>query len=217
MRILKFVIPTIVLFLFIQSGIAQKGLDSWKLVSKEGNIEVFTRKSAKSSFKEVRILAEFDVEMGAFIDALNDVPAYEDWIYKCKNPRLLKTLSENESYYYVQTELPFPMSDRDLVVHSRQWMGDDGESFHTHSVAAPDFIGEKNGMIRIQYYESHWDITENEYGRLLIEYKVITDPGGYLPAWLVNMVVTQGPVETMKELEIFSKQKSLLSEQIKKK
>ena len=202
--------------LFTQTGLAQKSSD-WKLVTEEGNIRVFTRKTTRSDFKEVRILAILEVEFGAFIDALNDVPAYGEWVYKCKNPRKLNFVNSNELYYYVQTDLPFPLSDRDLVVHSKQWMSEDGMSYHTHSTAVPDVLEEVKGIVRIQSYESFWDVTQDEYGRLLIDYRVVADPGGYLPVWMVNMAVTQGPLETMKNLETFVKNRSFLADKRRKK
>ncbi len=198
-------------FLIAQMGFGQSNAHQWKLVSQEGNIQVFTRKSDKSDFKEVRILAKLEVEMGAFIEVLNDVPSYDDWVYKCQNSRKVKTLGANESYYYVQSNLPFPLSDRDLVVHSKQWYGEDGISYHTHSVAAPEMIEEKKGLVRMHYYESFWDIYENKDGSLSIEYKVFADPGGYLPVWMVNMVVTQGPLETIKNLEKFVIERTVLA------
>jgi len=200
-----------VLVVLVQDGFAQKSSE-WKLVTEEGNIRVFTRKSIQSDFKEVRILATMDVEFGAFIDALNDVAAYEQWVYKCKNPKKINLVNSSELYYYVQTDLPFPLSDRDLVVHSRQWVSEDGMSYHTHSIAVPNVLEERKGIVRIQSYESFWDVTQDEYGTLSIDYRVIADPGGYLPAWMVNMAVTQGPLETMKNLESFVKDRSFLAD-----
>ena len=35
---------------------------------------------------------------------------------------------------------------------------------------------------------------------LQIEYKVLSNPGGDIPTWLVNLAITKGPTETMKQL-----------------
>lgn len=204
-------------FSITHRGMSQQNTNKWELVSQEGATKVYTRNSNKSDFKEVRIMTRMEVELGAFIEVLNDVPSYDKWVYKCENPYAIKTISSNESYYYVQSNLPFPLSDRDLVVHSKQWYGEDGMSYHTHSTAAPELIQKKKGLVRMNYYESFWNIHENKDGSLSIEYKVFADPAGYLPAWMVNLVVSQGPLETMKRLETFVIERSILAAKYKEK
>lgn len=197
-------------FSFCSLLLAQENADKWELAVKEGNIKVYTRDVSHSSIKEVRIKAKFDIDMNAFIEVLNDVSSYNKWVYKCNNPKQIFLKNTNDICYYIQSDLPFPLSDRDLVVRSKQWRDEMNNSYHTHSVTMPNIVDEKDGIVRIQYYESFWNIHQGKDGFLYIDYRVITDPGGFLPAWLVNMAITQGPMKTMKNLESFAKQRETI-------
>jgi len=44
-------------------------------------------------------------------------------------------------------------------------------------------------------------ITPIPQGGVKIEYELQVDPGGKVPAWLVNMFATKGPFETFKKLQ----------------
>ncbi|MGZ3767902.1 MAG: START domain-containing protein, partial [Mucilaginibacter sp.] len=37
--------------------------------------------------------------------------------------------------------------------------------------------------------------------QIKVEYTIHVDPGGYLPAWLVNMFATEGPLQIFRNLK----------------
>jgi len=191
---------------------AQSNSESWTLKTQDANIMVYTRPSDRSSVNEVRITATFNVELNVFMDALNDVENYDQWVYKGINPEHLGKISDDEFYYYIQSDLPFPLNDRDLVVHSKQRFDPVTNTYHTRSVTASDKRKEEDGIVRIELYESSWMIHQNDNGTIYIDYKVIADPAGSLPAWLINMAVTQGPIKTMKSLEAFAIERAQLAD-----
>jgi hypothetical protein len=205
-----FILSTFLLFLiFAPSKVfSQKSPTDWKLVTSEDGIKVYTRVSEKSNIKEVRITATFDIALEAFIEALNDVPAYSKWVYKCRAPKLISTVSESEFFYYLQSDLPFPLSDRDLVVHANQRRDKIKKTFNTHSVSAPKKVEKASGMVRVEFYESSWSIQQKDNGTIDIDYKVLTDPAGSLPTWLVNLTITQGPLHSFKNLESYARKRA---------
>ena len=102
-------------------------------------------------------------------------------------------------YYYTRSDLPFPLSDRDIVVRSRQWKDKDG-IYYSHSTLTRNMVNIKKGIVRIQEFDAHWKITQKENGILDIDYVVQTHPGGSLPTWAINLGIAKGPIETMKNL-----------------
>ena len=187
-----------------QRLLAQADAMAWELKTQEDNIKVYTRSTERSAVNEVRITATFHVNLEVFMKSLNDVANYDEWVYKGVNPKHIEAVNDDEFYYYIQSDFPYPLSDRDLVVRSRQWKDHRTNTYHSHSVAAPDKHRRRKGIVRIELYESFWHIQQNNDGTLAIDYKVIVDPGGNLPAWLINMAVTEGPLKTMKSLEAFA-------------
>jgi START domain-containing protein len=204
-------LPFIISFLFVISVIPfgytqmEKGMEfptevEWELVKDEGNIQVYTRKPENAKLKELRIIAEFKINIDTLLKVLNDANQYTDWVYKCNESKVISTINKEEFYYYATTDLPFPATDRDLVVLCRQWVDNNG-IVYSQSVAKPGLIPNVNGFVRIQNYESKWKITPLKNGVIHIDYKAVSDPGGSIPAWIINMAMTTGPLKTMKQLE----------------
>ena len=173
---------------------------TWNLVNEEEGISVYTRLSEDSPIKEVKIQMNLFAEMQTLDSVLNDVPGYLEWVYKCKSAKRLETVSEDEFFYYTEADFPFPISDRDLVVHSVSHSNKSG----THVWSVSKSIGGKypvqRGIVRIEEFESSWDIRDLGNGSLQIQYTAQTDPGGFLPAWVVNLGVGVAPMKTMKAL-----------------
>ncbi|NNE29580.1 MAG: hypothetical protein HKN16_08080 [Saprospiraceae bacterium] len=185
---------------------------AWELVNKDEGISVFTRLSEDNPIKAVRIEMNLFAEMETLDSVLNDVPGYLNWVYKCELAKRLETVSENEFYYYTESDFPFPISDRDLVVHSVQKITEQGKHVQSVSRSAPAKFPIQKGIIRINEFESSWDIRDLNNGTLQIQYEAQTDPGGYLPAWVVNLGVGVAPMKTMKALrEVLGQQAPGLS------
>lgn len=178
----------------------------WSLVKQEGKTQVFTRSNKVSKIKEVRIKTRMDVDFDHFIKVLGEVDKYDQWVYKSRKPKLLKEVGENEMYYFIESDFPFPLNDRDMVIHSKQELDPISKVYTSVSVAVPDYLPEHKKMVRIPMLEAYWKIWPLPSGGIEIDYRAIADPGGNLPAWLVNMAITQGPTRTMRNLEKLAKE-----------
>ncbi|MEQ9099362.1 MAG: START domain-containing protein [Imperialibacter sp.] len=170
---------------------------SWELVSSEKELSIYIRASDGSLIKEIQIVTTIESTMQRVTDLLSDVPNYKAWVYKCNDAKRIKTTSANDFHYYVETALPYPFSNRDLSIHSTQWWNKETGVYHSHSVAAANAVPEKKGIVRVTEFESKWEIRPRNDGRVDIVYTALANPGGEIPVWLVNMLITRGPLETM--------------------
>lgn len=171
----------------------------WESIYKDNKMEVFTRCSDKSSVKEIKVVQEVNTDLSLLIKTLNDVEAYTTWVYKCMEAKVLEAENDKTFYYYTSTDMPFPASDRDLVVHTTQWYDNEGV-FYSVSKAAPHKLEPDNNMVRVSNFESQWKIEEVAPEKIKIEYVLSTDPGGFIPKWMINMGISIGPKKTMKAL-----------------
>lgn len=203
--LLKLNLLLVFLLIWTYPSNAQAELNDWKLVATKDNIQVFTRTPKHSDFKEIRITAIFDATLEKIMNALDDAESYKAWVYKCIVSKKVEILNELEFYYYIESDLPFPLTNRDLVVHSTKWKEKDKNIVHYFSSAKNKVVPVKEGIVRMTEYDSSWTITEIEKNKLNIEYQCSANPSGSLPAWLVNMAVTTGPLKTMQSLEKYIK------------
>jgi hypothetical protein len=170
----------------------------WKPVSKEDGIEVFTKVGKNSDLKEIRFTCTVKANLEQVVKLLSDVPLYTEWVYKCVRSIRLNTLRPNETNYYIVLNFPFPLQDRDLAVQSNHWFDSLG-AYHAYSVAKDDFLYKNDEYVHISEFRSTWDIIPKPNGEVFIDYKGLSNPGGNLPIWLVNLAITKGPFETMKQ------------------
>lgn len=172
---------------------------AWDFVNEKPGIMVYTRTTESSSIKELRILADFDGQIDTLLNILNDAKNYGNWVYKCAGSESINPGEGFNTAYSAITDFPFPMSDRELVAKSNQWRDSQGRLIQ-HTVCAADEIPKKSGIVRIQEYEAMWVIEQSDKNKIHVEYISTVDPGGNIPAWVVNLAITTGPIKTFEKL-----------------
>ena len=173
----------------------------WELKKEKNDVKVYVRESADSPIKELRMVFEVEASMDAIVALLQDVEAIPDWVYKCPESYLIKKVSAEEEYYYNRIDFPWPMNDRDFVLRSVLTKDTAKGTMRSESWIAPDVIPEKEGIVRIKDLHLWWDFTPKPNGIVHIDYGLQSDPGGYIPAWMINMAIDQGPLQTIKQFK----------------
>jgi len=67
--------------------------------------------------------------------------------------------------------------------------------------AVPGFIPVKSDIVRVDHSGSQWEITPLSNDEIRVIYTLHVDPGGALPAWLINMFATEAPMQIFKNLK----------------
>lgn len=184
--------------LFGLTGFVNAQEAQWELKKDKNDVKVYVREAKDSPFKELKMSYDVEASMSAIVALLQDVEAIPDWVYKCTESYLVKEVSEDEEYYYNRVDFPWPLSDRDFVVKSTFTRDTVNNTMRSESWVANDMIPEKEDVVRIKDLHLWWEFTPKENGIVHIEYYLKSDPGGYLPAWIVNIAADQGPLQTVK-------------------
>jgi hypothetical protein len=177
------------------------GQDKWTLkVNKEG-IEIYTRHAAHSDVKAIKVNCVLPVTLSQLVAVIMDVNTGADWVYSTKSSVLLKKVSPAELYYYSEVQLPWPASNRDFVAHLIVHQDPQTKTVTVDGLMAADYIPVKKNIVRVTQSTGKWVISPAGNNTVRIEYTLEADPGGTIPAWLVNMFVTRGPLETFRKLK----------------
>ncbi|MEM1121376.1 MAG: hypothetical protein AAGJ18_13070 [Bacteroidota bacterium] len=105
-------------------------------------------------------------------------------------------------------DFPWPLDDRDLIVRSTMNQDPITKVVRSESFNEPDYIPVKKGLVRIPSLHLWWEFTPKESGVVEVEYFLSSDPGGLIPAWMINLALDQGPTQTIKAFrEILKKPK----------
>mgnify|MGYP000244705578 CR=1 FL=1 len=193
------------IFLLVQIIVGVDSLNSkekgWKLRKEEDGIKVFSRDREGSNFKEIKITCTLKTTASGLVHALSIKEDFTKWIYACSESRLLKEISATETIHYQVTDAPWPVDDRDLIVHTKVVQNSDNGVIDIIGKGIYNYTPVNRNKVRVPKYEAHWIITPKNKNTMDIVYLIAVDPGGSLPAWVVNLGLSDGPLKTMKNLK----------------
>ena len=175
--------------------------DDWKLKTDKDGIAIFTRTFPDSKFKAIKVEVELDATLSQMVAVVLDVNTGAEWVYSTKSSVLLKQVSPSELYYYSEVSIPWPAANRDFIAELRAVQDSHSRVVTIYGPIFPDYLPVKKDIVRVRRSEGKWVISPVAKGRIKVEYTLRVDPGGDLPAWLVNMFVTKGPFESFKKLK----------------
>jgi hypothetical protein len=200
---------SLILFLILGHNVfAQQS--KWRFVKETNDIKVFYRELPNTNLKEVKIQTTFNSSLSAFVEALTDVDSYPKWVYKDLKSRKIKEIAPGESIYYNMLDFPWPLNDRDVVIHTKVTQNPQTKEVTSVSYAMPKVLPNTEEVVRIKEFNSKWVLTPVDK-KIVAEYVFSSNPGGNIPVWMVNMSLDAGPVHTIQNLK-----KLLLSDKYKK-
>lgn len=167
----------------------------WVLSKNANGITLYTASDPAYAVKGVKAELEFDAKLPQLIATVMDVDRYSSWVYQCKESKLLKRISKQELIYYHVTEAPWPVDDRDLVSRFSMKKNNQNEVEIT-SGNIDNYLSPQPGYVRVKRTNAYWKFTQLPNGKVHAEYRLFLDPGGSVPAWIMNLFITNGPYET---------------------
>jgi hypothetical protein len=192
------IVLAVLYFSIIFNASAQRG---WKLVTESEGIKVFSQSVPNSKINALRVECEVEGSLGQVVTMLLDVEAAEKWVYHTKSCNLIKKISPSELYYYSEVSMPWPIANRDFVAHIRVSQDKVSKVVTVDAPAVPGFVEPKNDIVRISHSKGLWVLLPLPRGKVGIVYTLQVDPGGDIPAWVVNMFSAQGPLHSFRKMK----------------
>ncbi len=173
----------------------------WELVKNEDDIKIYSRQASKErGLKELKVVTDVKGSLSSILSVLSDKSDFPKWVYGCGSAEMLEMVSAMETYHYQTTEMPWPVQNRDLILHTVIKQDPVTKVITMDCNGVPDFRPHNKEFLRIQSYKAFWVMTPKANGMVEINYTVNFDPAGSLPDWVVNMVAAEGPLKTIKGL-----------------
>jgi hypothetical protein len=188
----------ILFFLLKITGVSAQ--TNWELKNEKSGIKVYTSAVTDSKFKAIKVDCELKASLSQIVKVLLDIKNGPEWLYHTKSCTLIKQVSPDELYYYSEINIPWPVQNRDFVAHLKVRQNPDTKVVTVDGPAVPGFVPLKNGIVRVRSSKGLWVITPLTNGRIRVVYTLQLDPGGNLPAWLVNLFAAEGPLKSFEGL-----------------
>jgi len=193
----------IVLLLFISNNAWSQSEDC-VLKKDTDHILVYTCKSENEHFKSLK--ATFTISnatVDELITFLKKVDQYTAWQYNMTSAKLLKRVSEDTLIVRTEIDAPWPVENRELIVEYAFSQNKQDKKLKMTTKTVIFDYPTSDDVVRVPFSYAEWNVIT--VGKSLqVIYTMKIDPGGSVPAWLVNMAMADGPHQS------FTKLKSIL-------
>ncbi len=168
---------------------------SWQLQRDQNGIRVWTmREEGKTidTYKsDITLLASID----QILPKLIDIEDFASWAPDIREAYALD--SNNASY--IAYAMPFPVKDRDMAQHYQIKTLEDRTVVLLS--ATPEATPKQKKRVRVQDAELVWTLIPSPDGNATTLQTIgFTDPEGEIPAFIINMLLVEGPYRTLDAL-----------------
>ena len=163
---------------------AARADDGWQVHETSDGLILATRPVSYSAIDEVRAAATFELPLEAILAVLADVEHYPENMPPTSLARRLKGAG-HDAWFYMEIK-PGVVSRRYYCTHSRVTRLP-ASVVKVEWSPANDLCPEKqDGMVRMEDNAGAWTLTPSGDGHTRVVYEAHVDPGGAIPASLVN-------------------------------
>ncbi len=185
-------------FISISSSLFAQNDSNWEFKGEKEGIKIYHQKTA--GLLHIKLATAVKAPLSGIVALFSDVDHYTDWGYKIIQSRLLKRVSNNELWYYAMYDFPWPLDDRDIILHSKIEQDPISRRITILNTPYPAYLPDNKGVVRIQNATTRWIFIPGENGWVYVEQLISTDSAENLPEWLIKLTADTGPRETAKSV-----------------
>lgn len=189
--------------LLISPALADENDPDWKLVSDRNDIQVYMKHRDESRLKTFRGVTRFElIDEFALAAVLNDYDSYPKWLHFVDSAEEFDRRGPLDRSVRFTTQLPWPLADREAVLQAdvRQKVTEEEESVMIELNNQPDALPPNNDYIRFPEMWGKLGFVRLGDNQVEMTYELILDPGGYIPAWIANILLRDAPYFTLERL-----------------
>lgn len=158
-------------------------------------VVIESRKPEGAKYEEFRAHTVVEASVASALALLQDTGACSQWVFRCKESRILEQPSPVERTFYQVTSLPFPAKSRDVIFHAAITYRETG-AIEVKLNARPDAL-DKTRHVRIQDARGSYLFEPISESKTRVTWQQYVDPAGSLPSWLVNSMLTDLPFQSL--------------------
>ena len=173
--------------------------DEWKVQKDDDGIIVYSRKDKISGNIEFKATSIYRTNVDTLLKVFQDIEGYTRWMADVRVSKVLKKVDSTEHYLYMETEVPWPLKNRDIIFYQNIIRTD--SSIKITLEGKSNYIAYKEGIVRIEYAKGYWEFIPLANNEVRVIYQLGADPGLNIPDWILNLFIVDGPFETLSNLK----------------
>jgi len=172
----------------------------WNFVKEEDGIKLYTRVVKNSTLKSYKGEVTFHAPVKKVCSMFGSPRNIDWWGPDFKDIKVLAYEPNKFVRFYYIFNMPWPLTDRDLAVNAMVKTDSITGEYSVLSTPLLNVIPEKTDLVRIKKYSQKWTVSPLDKGNVHVTLEGFVDPGGNVPAWFYNMLVTEMPLRTIRLL-----------------
>lgn len=179
--------------------------DGWLVIAVKDGFTIYTKKSKKSKIRSMRIQGVVNAKINKITSILRDVPSAKSWVPNLINRSYVDQVSDTEVILYDITDMPWPVTDRDMVVHHKLKLSDDKKSIVLYFKSIVDKrMGASSDYVRAKIHYGTVEFSPIKNEKTKVEMIMLVDPMGAIPTWAVNVLQVSMPYDFLMSLNKFA-------------
>jgi hypothetical protein len=193
--------PILILLVCLLSSAGKLTAQEWEFAREKDGIKVYTRHEQESNLKSFKGEVDIEGDITTISALIEDVKNFDRWDEDVSEIRVLEQEEGKMLKYYVVYDVPWPFKDRDLCVEAV--IAEDQSTGSKQIVArsVPEAVPFSEETERIVEYWQRWTIQPTGNGTVHLVVEGFADPAGDIPAWIVNMAITDTPFNMLKSIK----------------
>ena len=184
--------------LFYISG--AKASEKWIKINDEEGVEVFSRDVKGTPLVAFRGVTDFDEPMEKIMWVLKDEKRRKDWVARYLKGATLEKRGPFEQVNYQAVTAPWPVSNRDMIYLWKANRLSSGDiQIELKSIDYPN--GPETVGVRMKLHFSRFILNKRPNGGTRVTLEILSDPMGWIPKWVVNMIQKNYPVKFFRALK----------------
>ena len=180
---------------------AQGFAADWELKKDENGIQVYIRSVDGYPYKAIRSVVHLEkTRLSSVVSLIRNSKDCPEWSDSCQSATIIEWVSELENYVHTITDLPWPVSDRDLVSHVIWHQDPESLVVTMQGNATIDKLDESEGIVRLTEAQVNWELTALANGSVKVVLEAHINPASLLPSWITNMLLVDSPYNSMEGL-----------------
>lgn len=175
--------------------------NTWTFKTQSGDIKVYVDKQSPMKVKPIKVEGGINATPAQVAAVLLDIKSYPEWVYKIKSASIIKQTSATDLFYYAEIDIPWPAQNRDFVAHVTATQDAETKVITVNAPSAPDMVPEKPDLTRVKKTSGKWILTPDGATKTKVTYYLNLEPDGGAPAWIINLFVSDGPMQSFKKLK----------------
>lgn len=185
----------ILFFVFCFSNIYGQ---EWEFVTQSEQIKVFKRQIAPTNYSEIKVEAILPCGIEELLQVHLDIRAMKEWSTIPIKIIPIKTYGDSTQIYFQESIVAWPLTNREVVIKKTYKATHNGvliaiENINGYELTQPD-------NIKIKEVVGSWKLTPINEKSTHIIYVMYVNPGGDIPAWILETNSAELPINMIKSI-----------------